>query len=409
MSHPAPVQPVSSRPFLSRVHNSHEAIERYGEPARNLFHALERGDPVADALAERLDRCPREWSQVNEAIERGLGSDREASRALQDFIAEAETVPEWVDFKRIERAGKVFFRTGLAGGIVLGAKSLCHGYCSPAGNKPLIMTGRLDGPAMGMRLAETSKFVVQTCSPHGLRPYAAGFSITLKVRLMHAVVRRLLCLEPGWDAPRLGLPINQHDMLGTALLFSLSFVEGVQTFGFDVSDGELEDYLHLWRYSSHLMGVEDTLYPRDAASARDLAAIILLTQGAPDHDARRLVDALVTAPKAQADGFWRELGARAQTALGYGFCRSLLGPELADALALPRTALAHSPGWARPWVARVEKLRRLSPRLEQHMLNVGQRYWQEAIQQGLQGRQARFRASERLARRPSGDPHQKPD
>jgi hypothetical protein len=37
----------------------------------------------------------------------------------------------------------VFLRPGLLGGLVLGLRSLVYGYAAPAGNKPLVFSGRL--------------------------------------------------------------------------------------------------------------------------------------------------------------------------------------------------------------------------------------------------------------------------
>ena len=38
-----------------------------------------------------------------------------------------------------------------------------------------------------------------------------------------------------WDAERWGAPINQHDMAGTQLLFSLAVLEGLRTLGFRIT------------------------------------------------------------------------------------------------------------------------------------------------------------------------------
>ena len=96
----------------------------------------------------------------------------------------------------------------------------------------------------------------------------------------------LLRRSGRWDAARWGAPINQHDMAATALLFGVVFVEGVRQFGVPVSRAEAEDYVHLWRLSSWLMGVEEALLPADEAACRRQAELIELTQGPPDEDAR---------------------------------------------------------------------------------------------------------------------------
>src|SRR5690606_6100879 len=148
----------------------------------------------------------------------------------------------WVDWTRVDRAGKLFFRSGPAGGITLGAKSLVGGYCSPGGNKPLAFSGALESQ-VSRRLAETGRFVVATNTAGALRPGGEAWAITLRVRLMHAQVRRLLLRSGRWRSELWGAPINQHDMAATSLLFSVVFLSGLRELGVPVTREEAEDYV----------------------------------------------------------------------------------------------------------------------------------------------------------------------
>src|SRR5690606_36167406 len=149
---------------------------------------------------------------------------------LARLVAGCRDVPSWVDWEQIDRAGTVFFRAGVLGGIALGMRSLVYGYASPVGNKPLAFTGALEQKAQ-RRLAETSRFVAAVCEKGGLAPGRPGFSYSIHVRLMHAQVRKMALADERWDRERWGLPINQHDTLATVLLFSVVFLDGLERLG----------------------------------------------------------------------------------------------------------------------------------------------------------------------------------
>lgn len=385
----------------SRVVRLDEARATYGAARVDwLMRYMWRLDPVADAVvADFAERGRAGWRMLGRALTEGIRQVTDAPESLRALFAELDEVPRWVDWERIDRAGRFFFRTGAAGGIVLGAKSLCYGYCSPGGNKPLMFTGRLELESVNRRLAETGRFVLATCAPGGLRRHGEGFAATVRVRLMHAEVRRMLLQHPDWDSARWGLPINQHDMLGTSLLFSQSFLEGVRQFGFTVTRREADDYLHLWRYSGHLIGVAPELLPVTEPDADEVADLLLLTQGEPDEDSKSLVDALVHAPEVVAETEQDRRRAAYQVALGYGFCRSLLGEEIADKLELPHT----------PWrlvvptvggvLRGLEPLRRILPAVDRAYVRAGERYWDQTVTVGLGGIEATFRAPRTLRKR----------
>lgn len=371
-----------------RVVHAATARARFPTLSTRLFAALHEVDPPADAcvdaLAQHRDRADG-W--IAEGV---AGRDPDdAPRAVRAFFAGARELPAWVDWGRVDRAGRLFFRAGIAGGLTLGAKSLVGGYCSPGGNKPLAFSGALEGQ-VSRRLAETGRFVVATCSPGALRVGGEGWGVTLRVRLMHAQVRRLLWRSGRWQAERWGEPINQHDMVATSLLFSVIFLSGLRDFGVPISPSEAADYVHLWRLSGWLMGVDERLLPHDEAEGLRLAELIALTQGAPDEDGRRLVRALLDSPRGTLRGRGRERLETWQIRLGEGFCRGLLGDELADALGLRKDAWRFALPVAR---AAVSTARRVLPRRLRDPARweaLGQSYWTQNVEVGLGGSPAQF-------------------
>jgi hypothetical protein len=147
----------------------------------------------------------------------------------------------------------------LGHGYVLFSVSLLAGYVSAGITKTLVATGELERMAP-RRIAETSKFVDDVYNSKTLGRSSDGFKSTIRVRIMHAFVRRKL-LRAGWDVQRWGVPINQADMAGTVLSFSISYLLGLRMLGFVITRRERHALINLSRYFGRLHGVEDALLP----------------------------------------------------------------------------------------------------------------------------------------------------
>jgi ER-bound oxygenase mpaB/B'/Rubber oxygenase, catalytic domain len=385
-----------------RVHRRAEARARFGDLAERLIPYLDLKDPAADEVVSDLADTPpiRRQQLIDAALQGDLS---EAPAPLRDLLASARSVPPWLDWDRLGRAHAVFVRPGLLGGLTLGLRSLVHGYAAPAGNKPLAFSGRLKERA-GRRLAETGKFVTAVTAVDGLRPGALGWQLVLKVRLMHAEVRRLVLGSGRWSYADWAEPINQHDMLATILLFSNVFIDGIRLLGVHVSTEEADDYQHLFRWVGELIGVDARLLPATHAEATRLAQFIQLTQGEPDNDSRELVNALLEGPLALAKTPRQRRQAETQVAVSHGLCRSLIGEELADALGIRRDPHRYLALGVRTTLRLLESARRGVPRVNDLVQLLGARYWELTVNQGLAGVPASYDLPERLAglsRRPA--------
>ncbi len=385
----------------TRAVNLDLARERHGDLVDRFLPALTRSDPLADHVARDFAALGRTESRglLDLVLHRGIDAAPNAPDSLRNLFEQLDHVPVWVDWASVDRASDVLFRTGLVGGTVLGAKSLVTGYCSPGGNKPLVFSGQLERrERIGYRLAETCKFVADVCERGGMRRFGPGFATTVRVRIMHATVRRLLAESGQYDDAAWGVAINQHDMVGTTMLFSLAFLEGVRAFGFIVTDQEADDFLHLWRYNGWLIGVEPELLPTSEAAAVRLSDLIALTQGQPDDDARMLVRSFIESPAyAAPEGDPKAQAlARRHVALGFGFARSLLGEEMADALELPRTSARLVMPGIRRVLSRMERVGRRVPGYDRKLAQAGRSYWKQTIELGLAGRMAQFMPPARL-------------
>ena len=383
----------------SRFVNLDAARARFGDRVDRLAPYLLEVDPLGDAVVHAFAAMPRGrgFAMLDRALERGIAAVPDAPEPLRALIAEIDRVPAWVDWEAIDRGGELLMRAGVLGGMVLGAGSIILGYASPGGNKPLVFSGRLQAQT-ARRLNETARFVQAVCRPGGMRRGGDGLHITVKVRLMHAEVRRMILASGRWDAALWGAPINQHDMSATTLLFSLAVIEGTRVLGLDVEHEEAERYTQLWRYVGWVIGCDRELTPASTLSARQLADLIRATQGEPDDDSRALTAAALDAPRSVARTPAEERWGRVQREIGRALVHGLLGEPMARSLGVPRSKLAGVVPLIRNLTAAAEPLRKRLPAAHRAAVQAGHRYWDRVVEIGLAGATAEFRPPERLTK-----------
>ena len=171
----APPRPAE---WPARFLASTQARRAHGEALDRLGASLLRSDPLADAaVASFAELAPGVgFGLLERALATGIRSVPAAPAALRALFEQLDEVPAWVDWRADDRGGAVLLRSGLSGGIVLAFRSLILGYASPGGNKPLVLSGRLQDRA-ARRLGETSRFVHAVSRASGLRRFADGFAI----------------------------------------------------------------------------------------------------------------------------------------------------------------------------------------------------------------------------------------
>jgi hypothetical protein len=382
--------------FPARFVRVEEARARFGDRVDRLGAFLTRVDPLADAVVADIESMKGGFRLFEEISRVGIARAPQAPDSFRAFFESVERPPLWVDWNVVDGGGEVLLRAGVLGGLVLGLKSLVLGYTSPAGNKPLVFSGRLQEQA-SRRVNETAKFVQATITPGAMRPHREGWRITLKVRLMHAHVRGMILKTGRWD-DAWGLPINQHDMLGTSLLFSIAVLQGLRTLGIRIPPETADAYMQLWRWSGWLIGMDPELLVSTEAEGERLVDLISATQAEPDEDSRKLTRALLDAPLLMAKDKRDLARARRLVRFSVAVCRELIGDLRADALQLPETTWRYSLPVVRRLVSSVELVRERVPFGDVPAVWAGTRYWDRVIEVGLAGATAEFALPHRLSR-----------
>jgi len=352
-------------------------------------------DPVADAVVDDFAAVGfgNGVRMLGQALDAGIDRVDGAPDSLWRLFSEVDEVPEWVDFERANAGARVFQRCGPSAALTLSAYSLMSGYHSAAAVKPLALTGRLERKAP-RRLAETGRYVVATVQEDGLRRQGEGLKIAVRVRVMHAQVRRSLNADSRWDSMVWGAPINQADTALTALEFCSMVLKGARAMGHSFRSEESEDVMHLWRYGAYLMGLKPELLRvlDNEADALRYEAMVRLTSDGPDADSVALARALRAAPAQMARTAAERMEARALSVLHDGLAWKLNGAEVCGDLRIPNRRARHLiPIVARTFRA-IDERRQASPSFERRMMARGNAVLKSRATAGLRGREPSFDA-----------------
>ena len=256
-----------------------------------------------------------------------LGSLPEVYR-YQPLFANAGRLPQWANARQMEQGHAFFARHASLIMNMLGLLSLPYCYAAADGARVLYLSERIRNDT-AKRLAETGDFVWEVMAPNAFTPEGKGFASILKVRLIHAAVRYYTLQSGKWNAGEWGQPVNQEDMAGTNLSFSLLVIRGLRKLDVAVSYADQQAFMHLWNVIGYLSGVEYDLLPDDGKQAIALEQAISNHQFKPSKEGQALTRALIdyfTSLNLQSP-----FGSKETVQL----MRFLLGSEVADILALP--------------------------------------------------------------------------
>lgn len=300
-----------------------------------------RGDPTADAMVSWMHEqgMAKAWPLLERGMAGGLDAVPQDAAPLRAYLAEVSRMPSWLDQDKLALGAHVLQSSGLHGMRVLRDAGLMAGYQASAINQTLLMTGSLARGAQ-RRVAETTTWWLACTEDGGMRPGGPGYQSTLRVRLMHAMVRHQLLRNTSWDGAYLGLPVNQSDMQATYLAFSVVQLLALRTTGMLISKAQSDAVMHMWRYIGWLMGVEDGLMCDSEEQGRILLYQNVISQAPPDDSSVVLGRALMDEPLARLYSRWPQWSGRVNKARHLSLVRWFVGSEGMKNLGLP-------PAW--PW------------------------------------------------------------
>ena len=292
------------------------------------------GDPPADAVVEELDASvpPQEVHQVIAAALDASSAPGRTPESMRELVDSVRAVPDWFD-PQIALAGtRAFLRNSDAVmmGLVCGA--IIEGF-STLISKSFQIRGRIRDNGV-RRLKQNMLHLVEQFMPGGIRPGGDGWRLSLRIRLVHAQSRRLLMKSDVWDFATHGMPLSAaHIMLGAAA-FSARLMRHVARLGGDFTDEEREAYVHVWRYTSILLGVPEPIRFTDQASALHAFTIAAACEPPFDDDSIIMANSIINSAPILL-GYRAPRARRSRAATLYQVSRELIGRENADRLRFP--------------------------------------------------------------------------
>ncbi|WP_067679826.1 oxygenase MpaB family protein [Nocardia miyunensis] len=264
---------------------------------RELGEALSVGDEPMDELVDWMYREGMSTTRpiFEQALREGIAAVPDAPGPLREFFDYVEAVPDWVDWDKIRLAEQVMSLSGRDALYVARDMSFLGGYLASGFNKTLLRTGALEkGPAK--RFAETTQWALDVSSEGGMLPRGLGYRSTVRVRMIHSMVRRHVAAMPDWRDQEWGLPINQTDMAATMVGALIAPTVGAIGLGMLVTPREADAMAHFTRYVGWVMGVQERFLPNDF---RDSVRILFHTMTAitnPDETSAQLAMPMLDEP-----------------------------------------------------------------------------------------------------------------
>ncbi len=162
-----------------------------------------------------------------------------------------------------KRAQTFFSKNGMAYLSMLSFYSLPYTYAFANGAQVLASSRRIIED-VGKRLAETGFFLMEVFQPGAFFEKEGVLLTVAKVRLIHAISRYfVLHFHPNWNSCW-GRPVNQEDMLGTNLAFSLLVIRGMRKLGNSIDKKDVDALMGYWKMIGYYLGLEVEYWPEDA-------------------------------------------------------------------------------------------------------------------------------------------------
>jgi len=310
------------------------------EAADNYIAHTNIGDPVMDAVVEELASLPQD--QVHRFIRAGMEEDREglqkAPQLLRDFFIDApQPDPDWLNRDAFGPGIRAFQRNST---LVLSAfvtGTLVDGF-STLISRSFVQTGRIFDDGV-WRLKQNNRHQLEIFWPGGLWRYGEGWKLSVRIRFVHAQVRRLLGATAEWEHDNWGVPISAAHVGYAVACFAARSVTHSESLGAHYSEEERASFHDVWRYSGYLMGIPESILFTNESDALHLYRIGSMCEPPPTEDAIIMTNALINSAPLVAGIVDSAARKKLVNNVIYPVSRALIGDDLADQLNFPKSRL----------------------------------------------------------------------
>ena len=317
------------------IANAEKTLKYDYERAVNYLKHTLIGDPEVD---EMLEECASlERADMQRFIHAGMEQDEsvlsDAPAVIREFFKSLETPPDWFDREATRPGIRSFHRNSplILGGMVGGV--LVEGFATNI-SKSFFLTGRIRDQGV-RRLKQNNRHMLEIFLPGGLDRQGDGFKLSVRIRLVHAQVRRLFGMSRDWDHEAWGVPVSAAHCGWALSAFSARLLYHATRLGARFSDEERASFMHVWRYSGYLMGIPASILLEDEQDALKLFDVGLMCEPPPGLESVVMANALVNAAPlviGQSDPEQR----RGLAKYVYHVSSALIGKQMARDLRYPR-------------------------------------------------------------------------
>ncbi len=292
------------------------------------------GDAEADALMDVLATVDAE--QAFRFVQAGMDQQwdvlRDAPPTVLEFFEKLETPPDWMDLASHQPGVRLFHKNsklllaGMLGGV------LVEGFSTNI-SKSFFITGRLRDQGV-RRLQQNNRQMIELFFPGGMTRQGDGWKLSVRVRLVHAQVRRLLASSEDWDHEAWGVPLSAAHVGFALTAFSARLLRHMKSLGASYTEEEARSFMQIWRYSGYLMGIPESILYEAEEDALELFHVGRLCEPTPSIESVVLANSLVNSAPLVA-GITSSVERRSLSGYVYHVSRALIGKELAHQLNYP--------------------------------------------------------------------------
>ena len=330
----------SKRHIPEIYEKSYEHAKSIGiEAADYYLDHVSIGDVELDPVMEELATIPIQ--KMNEFIAAGIEDKKEvlkeAPEALREFFDKIEETPAWVDRKAFEPGVRAFHGNTAPILAAFVAGTLIEGF-STLISKPFFMTGRVID--MGVkRLRQNNRHQAEIFHPGGLMKGNDGWKLSIRIRFVHAQVRRLLLDQGEWNKNFWGMPISAANLGYAIACFSSRTLIHSTALGARFTPEQRSSFCAVWRYSGYLMGIPETILYETEQDALKTFELGLACEPRDTEESIIMSNTLInSAPRVAGITDIKEGKALANNII-YPISRALVGAEMADRLQFPACSM----------------------------------------------------------------------
>ena len=321
--------PSSYVPGYEKVRSSNPKLaDRY------MAHTM-IGDPAADALIEELACLDPERVQryIKACMNKDEEEARQAPEALRQLFQNIQALPEWYYSKDVLSGCRLFHKYSDLFLTAFVVSVLIRGFTTLI-SLSFFATGRVMDYGV-RRLRQNIAHLLEIMIPGGLDPHGDGWKLSVRIRLIHARLRKLFTESSEWNTDAHGIPLSAAHIGFAAASFSAMMLQDAKRLGVKASAEECASFMHIWRCSAWLMGVPDEILFHDEEDALEIARVILACEPPFAEEGIVMANALINSAPIVA-GIDDRNDRVKLVKRGYRLARAILGNETADSLRFPR-------------------------------------------------------------------------